>query len=345
MIIGLTGTLCAGKGTVSQFLKQRGFSYYSLSDTLREYLDSIGLERTRENLINTANELREKHGAGILARWVSENVGETENAIVDGIRNPAEVEELRKRTDFYLLAIDAPIETRFERMQSRDRGEKDPKTFEEFKELDKSDKGIGQMESAQQTEKTMEMADLIFMNDGHINDFKEKIQSIFSDIQKEHLKKERPSWDDYFLKMALLVAERSTCRRHHIGAVIIKDKKVLSSGYNGAAAGAADCLKLGCKKDSENLSSGEFQEKCRAIHAEQNAIIQAAIHGASIEGATIYCTHSPCFVCAKSIANAKIKRVVTFSSYPDKSFSELFEELGIEYEIKQMPKQHIGYLP
>ncbi|MBI3990744.1 MAG: dCMP deaminase family protein, partial [Candidatus Omnitrophica bacterium] len=111
----------------------------------------------------------------------------------------------------------------------------------------------------------------------------------------------RPSWDEYFMKMALLVAERSTCLRHHVGAVIVKDKRMLTTGYNGAPAGTKDCLELGCLRDELKIPSGTRHEICRAIHAEQNALIQAALYGVSVAGATIYCTHSPCILCAKML--------------------------------------------
>ncbi|MFH2027700.1 MAG: dCMP deaminase family protein [Nanoarchaeota archaeon] len=141
----------------------------------------------------------------------------------------------------------------------------------------------------------------------------------------------RPLWDEYFMKIAMLVAERSTCRRHHVGAVIVKNKQILTTGYNGAAAGVKSCLELGCLRDENNIPSGERHEICRAIHAEQNAIIQAGLHGKNIEGATIYCTHSPCILCAKMLANAKIKRYVTYGEYPDVSAKELLKEVGIEF--------------
>ena len=344
MIIGLTGSLCAGKGTVAEFLKQRGFEYASLSDVLREYLDSNGIERTRANLVSTANRLRESYGSAILAKWALEKI-KAGKAIIDGIRNPEEVKELRQRPDFFLVAVDAPEETRFKRMLARPRGEKDPKTMREFRKLDKSDKGVGQKDNAQQVGKCMKMADIVIINDKTLDILHKKCEKMLEDVERRKLKSSRPDWDEYFLKMALLVAERSTCRRHHIGAIIVKNKRVISTGYNGAAAGVKDCLELGCLKDQLKLASGEFQEKCRAIHAEQNAIIQAALHGISTEGTTLYCTHNPCFVCAKSLANAKIKRVVSFSDYADRSFIDLFKELGIEYERKQMPKREISNLP
>jgi len=155
----------------------------------------------------------------------------------------------------------------------------------------------------------------------------------------------RPDIDEYFLKIASVVAERSTCRRHHVGAVAVKDKHILATGYNGAAAGLKDCLELGCLRDEMNIASGTRHEICRAIHAEQNVIIQAALHGVSLEGATIYVTHSPCVLCAKMLINARIKRFVTFGSYADDSFRDLFQEAGIEFELRQKPPSRITHLP
>ena len=154
----------------------------------------------------------------------------------------------------------------------------------------------------------------------------------------------RPDFDEYILKIASVVAERSTCRRHHIGAVAVRDKHILTTGYNGAPAGQKDCLELGCIRDEMNIASGEMQETCRAIHAEQNVIIQAALHGISLEGSTIYCTHTPCILCAKMLVNARIKRFVSFSKYSDDRFIDLFREAGIEIDIKDRPPSGITYL-
>ena len=154
----------------------------------------------------------------------------------------------------------------------------------------------------------------------------------------------RPDIDEYFLKIASVVGERSTCRRHHMGAVAVKDKHILTTGYNGAPASQKDCLELGCLRDELGIPSGVRQEICRAIHAEQNVIIQAALHGVSLEGSTIYCTHTPCVLCAKMLINARIKRFVSFREYNDNSFIDLFKEAGIEYDMKLRPPSEITYL-
>ena len=155
----------------------------------------------------------------------------------------------------------------------------------------------------------------------------------------------RPSWDEYFLKMALLASERSTCLRHHVGAVVVKDKRLLSTGYNGAASGVRDCLELGCLRNQLNIPSGTQQQICRAIHAEQNAIIQAAVHGVRLEGATIYCTHSPCIICAKMVVNARLRRFVTCRKYPDEAFMALFCEAGVEFVELPEPEADISVVP
>jgi dCMP deaminase len=157
-------------------------------------------------------------------------------------------------------------------------------------------------------------------------------------------KSSRPGIDEYFLKVASVVAERSTCRRHHVGAVAVRDKHILATGYNGAAAGLKDCLELGCLRNELNIPSGTRHEICRGIHAEQNVIVQAGLHGVSLAGSTIYCTHTPCILCAKMLANAKIRRYVSFGKYNDDEFLNLFREAGIELDIKSMPSSDISFL-
>jgi dCMP deaminase len=154
----------------------------------------------------------------------------------------------------------------------------------------------------------------------------------------------RPDVDEYFLKIASVVAERATCQRHMVGAVAVINKHILSSGYNGAPSGAKDCLALGCMRDALGIPSGTRHEICRGIHAEQNAIIQASLHGVSLEGSTIYCTHTPCVLCAKMLVNARIKRFVSFGKYADESFVALFRDAGIEVSTKPRPSAEIGFL-
>jgi dCMP deaminase len=140
----------------------------------------------------------------------------------------------------------------------------------------------------------------------------------------------RPSWDEYFIEITRQVATRSTCLRRQVGAVIVKDKRILSTGYNGAPSGFPHCGETGCLRAMLHIPSGERQEICRGLHAEQNAIIQAALHGVSVAGADIYTTHQPCITCTKMIINAGIKRVISLELYPDELARSFLDQAGIE---------------
>lgn len=141
---------------------------------------------------------------------------------------------------------------------------------------------------------------------------------------------DRPSWEAYFMGIAVLVAKRSTCLRRAVGAVVVKNKRILSTGYNGAPSGIQHCIDAGCLREKLQVASGERHELCRGIHAEQNAIIQAAYHGVSIKDAALFCTNLPCSICAKMIINAGITRIYFQSGYADPMSCELFDEAGVE---------------
>lgn len=142
----------------------------------------------------------------------------------------------------------------------------------------------------------------------------------------------RPTIDEYFMEIASVVAKRSTCLRNQVGAVIVKDKRILSTGYNGAPRNLEHCLDIGCIRQQNNIASGTRHELCRAVHAEQNAIIQAALHGVSIENATVYCTHQPCILCAKMLINSRVEKVVFGTVYPDKEALAFFDKAGVKIE-------------
>ncbi|MCD6152624.1 MAG: cytidine/deoxycytidylate deaminase family protein [Syntrophobacterales bacterium] len=141
---------------------------------------------------------------------------------------------------------------------------------------------------------------------------------------------ERPSWDQYFMDIVDLVSRRSTCLRRKVGAVIVRDKRILSTGYNGAPTGIRHCAEVGCLREQLNVPSGERHELCRGLHAEQNAIIQAALHGVSTKGSTIYCTNHPCIICSKMIINSGIEKIVYRYEYRDKLAEEMLKEANIE---------------
>ena len=139
----------------------------------------------------------------------------------------------------------------------------------------------------------------------------------------------RPTWDEYFMEITKLVSKRSTCLRRKVGAVIVKDKRILTTGYNGAPRGLLHCLEIGCLREINKVSSGERQELCRGLHAEQNAIVQAALHGLSIKDSVLYCTTQPCVTCAKMIINSGIKMIIYKEKYPDELARKMLKEAGV----------------
>lgn len=144
---------------------------------------------------------------------------------------------------------------------------------------------------------------------------------------------DRPTWDEYFMEMAMVAAKRSTCLRRKVGAVIVKNKQILASGYNGTPMGLPHCEDVGCLREQLKVPSGKNHELCRGVHAEQNAICQAAFHGVSVKGATIYVTNQPCVVCTKMLINAGIERVVYANPYPDELAQEMMGESQMTIEV------------
>ena len=138
----------------------------------------------------------------------------------------------------------------------------------------------------------------------------------------------RPSWESYFMEIARVVATRSTCLRRQVGAVLVTNRQILATGYNGVPRGLTHCEERGCLREELGIPAGERHELCRGLHAEQNAIIQAAYHGIAIAGAEVYCTHQPCVVCAKMLVNAGVEAVHFAGPYPDGLAMEVFAEAG-----------------
>ena len=149
-------------------------------------------------------------------------------------------------------------------------------------------------------------------------------------MKTKKLAYKRPSWDEYFLQVADLVSKRATCLRRRVGAVLVKDKKILATGYNGAPSGLVHCFDIGCIREKLKIPSGERHELCRGLHAEQNVILQAALYGTSTKGSTLYLTNQPCVICAKMLINAGIKEVVISGSYPDKLAKKFLKEAKIK---------------
>jgi len=146
-------------------------------------------------------------------------------------------------------------------------------------------------------------------------------------VKKSKLK--RPKWDNYFLGIAKLVSERSTCLRRKVGAILVKDNRILATGYNGAPSGITHCAQTGCLREKLKIPSGQRHELCRGLHAEQNAIMQAALHGVTVKGSKLYSTIQPCIICAKMLINAGIKEIVITRGYPDKMAAQFLKEAKI----------------
>jgi dCMP deaminase len=350
MIIGITGTIGAGKGTIVEFLKQKNFKHYSVRKFLNDELMKKGLPLNRNNQVMIANQIRESNSPSYIIEKLFEKAEQDDtSAVIESIRTPAEAELIKKKNGI-LIAVDANAQLRYSRIIIR-QSETDNISFEEFLEHEKREMNSINP-NHQNISICIKMADFILENNKDIQNLQRQVEGILQKakvVQKEHKeetkKYTRLSWDEYFMKVTCVIAERSTCLRHNIGAIIVKNKRILTTGYNGAVKGGEDCLTLGCKKDEMNIGSGVgASEVCRAVHAEQNAIIQAALHGINTEGSTLYCTTVPCRMCAKEIINAGIKKVVTYSDYAGAFDSvEFLKKHGVEFEKIPRPKDKIKF--
>jgi dCMP deaminase len=325
MIIGLTGKNGSGKTAVAEYLKSRGFEYFSLSDAIREEIRKRGGEITREILIEVGNELRREYGAGILAERIFERLESDRNYVIDSIRNPHEAEVLKGRKDFTLMSLEADQTIRFERSRRRMR-EGAVQTFEEFVEEEMRELDSGDPAN-QQLIATGQMADLTVTNNGTLQEMHRKLDELLPAVMSKF---ERPGWDDYFMSIAKVVATRSNCIKRKVAAIIVKDRRIISTGYNGTPRGARNCNEGGCPRCNSLTESGKALEDCLCCHGEENAITQAAYHGTSLKGSTLYTTLAPCLLCTKMIINSGIIEVVYNLDYPLNERSlMLLRECGI----------------
>jgi len=260
MLIGLTGRNAAGKGEVARYLQTKSFYYYSLSDVIRDEIRSRRLQPSRDLLIAVGNELRQKSGANILAERILEKIEDDKHYVIDSIRNPAEVEAFRAAKHFKLIRVEAPQEVRFRRILLRHR-ESDPRTWEEFVELEKRE-AEGD-ETSQNLVKVELMADHTLTNDGSLESLYPKIDELLLRLLKEV---QRPSWDEYFMNIAKVVASRSNCIKRKVAAIIVKDKRVISTGYNGTPRGTRNCNEGGCPRCNSLATSGTNLEECLCSH-------------------------------------------------------------------------------
>ncbi len=337
MIIGLTGENCAGKGTVAEYLQAKGFEYYSLSDVVREALQKENKEIRRDNLIKKANELRQ-NDAGALAKEIIKRIEPNKKYVIDSIRNPLEVDELMKLKHFALVHVTAPARIRFERMVKRKR-ESDPKTYEEFMRIEEAERKNTDPKK-QNLEATVARAKKTLVNDGAFSKLYDNINHLLAEISGDFVV-ERPSWDEYFMSIAQVVASRSNCMKRHVAAIIIRDKRIVSTGYNGTPRGVKNCNEGGCERCNNNTESGKNLADCVCSHGEENAIVQSAYHGIEIKGSTLYSTFSPCLLCTKMIINAGIQEVVYNAEYPLAQVSiKLLKEAGIVVRRFERDSRH-----
>ena len=325
MIIGLTGKNGAGKGEVAKYLQERGFHYYSLSDVLREEAAKKSLPVTRENLVGLGNQLRAEYGPGVLAEKIFSRLDPEKHYVIDSVRHPSEVQVLRRRHDFILACVRAPERLRFERLRQRGR-ENDPRSFEEFQQLEARE-AQSFKESDQQLDQAISMANVILDNTGPLKMLHERVKEVLLEYSR---KASRPDWDPYFMGIAKVVALRSNCMKRKVAAVIVKDRRIIATGYNGTPRGVKNCSEGGCPRCNSIEVSGKGLEECLCSHAEENAIVQSAYHGVNIKDSVLYTTFSPCLTCTKMIINAGIQEVVYNIDYPLSDVSlRLLAEAGV----------------
>ena len=332
MIIGLTGSYGSGKDTVAKVLQEMNFFLISLSDFLREELKSK--KATKENLIEAGNKLRLSHGADILARKAINRVLDGENHIITSIRNPAEVRLLQQRDDFLLVNVTAPEKIRLQRYKQRGL-DSDPKTIDELRAIEQIENSNG--DNKQQLINVAKMAKITIVNNSTERELRTKVKKLIND-QLYKLQDKRPDWDHYFMGIAEAVKQRVSCMSAKKGAIVVRNKQIISTGYNGTSRGIGHCNEGYCKRCTlrhlGKIKSGEYHQAiCICAHAEENAIVQAAHNGASTSGATLYTTFTPCSTCARMIINAGIKEVVCKVQYPDDIGTSLLKEAGVKLRV------------
>ena len=328
--IGITGTLGAGKGTIVDYLiKNKGFVHYSVRSFITEEINRRGLPVNRDSMTMVGNDLRAQHSPS----WIVEQLYEQaqasgKNCIIESVRTAGEVEALRGKPNFYLFAVDADTKVRYERAVLRG-SETDHVSFETFvaneaREMDNNDP------NKQNLRYCIEQADYCFQNDGTIEELNQQVEKVLSEILYR-----RPTWDEYFMELANTASKRATCDRGRSGCVIVKDRQLLVTGYVGAPSGLPHCDEVGHLFRKTIEEDGRVTTHCvRTVHAEQNAICQAARRGISLDGATLYCRMTPCRTCAMLIINCGIKRVVCERKYhAGKESEELFAQAGVQIEF------------
>jgi dCMP deaminase len=339
IVIGITGTIGAGKGTIVDFLKDRGYKHYSAREFLVNHIQNSGIEVDRDSMTIAANHLRKLNGANFIVKSLLDKAIEMqENCVIESIRNPLEIDYLKQNSKFFLFSVDAKIELRYKRINKR-KSATDFVSFEtfienetrEFSSLNANNQNLGEC---------IARADYKFMNNGSVETLKKEVEKIITQLEYQYT---RPTWDEYFIELANAAARRATCDRGRSGCVIVKDKQVLVTGYVGSPNGLPHCDEVGHLFKQITNEDGTTSNHCvRTVHAEQNAICQAAKRGISLDNSTLYCRMTPCRTCAMLIINCGIKRVVCEKKYHAGAESEeLLQQAGIE--LKYFSQEVLEY--
>jgi len=330
VIIGITGTLGAGKGTIAEILTKKGFEHHSV----RKYLENRLEKETESNnfrggLVDLANKLRAENSPSFLAEELyKEAQSHQHNATIESIRTPGEIEALSRLGDFYLVAVDAPSEIRYERIKNR-KSSTDLVTYEEFMEQEKKEMSSNDP-NKQNISACISRADYIIQNQDNLKELTDKILNDRYGLFPLITKGRRPTFNEQFMMGAYNWANMSTCLRRHVGANLTKNNKELSQGYNGPPRGAPHCEELGgCLREKLKIPSGQRDEICRAVHAEPNAILNCETEESRI-GTTLYVTNQPCYMCAKLIGNSGIKEVIYLGDYPSEMTEQALKDSNVK---------------
>lgn len=335
--IGITGTLGAGKGTIVDYLVQnKGFVHYSVRSFITEEIKRRNMPVNRDSMTLVGNDLRAQHTPSyIVEQLYAQAQASGCNCIIESVRTPGEIAALRGKPNFFLFAVDADPKIRYERAVLRG-SETDHVSYETFianeqREMTSEDP------NKQNLKVCIEQADFRFDNGGSIEDLHKQVEQVLQQITYR-----RPSWDEYFMELANAASRRATCDRGRSGCVIVKDRQLLVTGYVGSPAGLPHCDEVGHLFRKTIEEDGSISNHCvRTVHAEQNAICQAARRGIALEGATLYCRMTPCRTCAMLIINCGIKRVVCERKYHSGAESEeLFRQAGVQIEFFHDEIQH-----
>ncbi len=334
MIVGITGTLGAGKGNLVKALQEAEFNHFSVRGFLTKQLEAAGKPLDRDHMVDLANELRAKHNPSYIAEQLFEQAKNSGgNSVIESLRTPGEVQVLRDQSEFFLIAVDGPIEDRYQRVTTGRKSSTDDVSFEEFRAQEQRE-----MTSTDPTKqnigKCMSMADYFFWSNFETADEARKEfisgDSGFLGLFASPIR--RPTVPEVLMREAYQWGDRSTCLSRHTGAVIVDPKgdNLISQGYNGAARGRKHCKEVGCIRKELKIPSGEQLDKCRGVHAEVNAVLNAGRSGRSVIGMTMYATNYPCKDCANTLANSGIGKVVHLDTYNSRLSDEILEKMDVQ---------------